>query len=59
MPSCYLLLSRYHKMNVTQSLRENLSNKTVVEYPILHVCIAHSSASAQYIVYDQSMDYGM
>ena len=56
---CYLLLSRYQKMDITQSLRQNLSDKTVVEYPTLHVCIAQSSTSARYIVFDQSMDYGM
>ena len=46
-------------MDVTLSLRENLSHKTVLEYPTLHVCIAQSSVNIQYTVYDQSMDHGM
>lgn len=52
-------ITRYHKMDVTRGLRENLSHKTVVEYPTLHVCIAQSPSTAHYIVYDRSVDNGM
>ena len=43
-------------MDVTRGLKENLSYKTVIEYPTLHVCIGQTE---RYIVYDLSVDHGM
>ena len=50
---------RYYKMDVTRGLRENLSYKTVIEYPTLHVCIGRSSSAEHYVVYERSVDHGM
>ena len=50
---------RYYKMDLTQSLRENLSYKTVIEHPTLHVCMGQSSSIGRYVIYDRSVDYGM
>lgn len=33
------LPARYHEMNLKQSLRDNLSFKTLIEYPVLHVVL--------------------
>ncbi|XP_077464162.1 box C/D snoRNA protein 1 [Stigmatopora argus] len=30
---------RYHKLDLRKSLRDNLTNKTLIEYPILHVVL--------------------
>ena len=46
-------------MDVTRGLRENLSYKTVIEYPTLHVCIGRSSSAERYVVYERSVDHGM
>jgi len=52
-----VVLLRYYKMDVTKSLRENLSHKTVIEYPTLHVCM--TTHSSDYVIYDPSVDDGM
>lgn len=36
---CTCLPARYHEMNTEQSLRDNLSYKTLIEYPVLHVVL--------------------
>ena len=46
-------------MDVTKSLKENLSHKTVIEYPILHVCIAQSPSTDNYVIFDPSVSNGM
>lgn len=33
------LSARYHEMNMKRSLRDNLSYKTLIEYPVLHVVL--------------------
>lgn len=33
------LPARYHEMNIKQSLRDSLSYKTLIEYPVLHVVL--------------------
>lgn len=51
-----VVLIRYYKMDVTRCLRENLTHKTVIEYPTLHVCMAQSSFTTNYVVYDPLVD---
>lgn len=35
----FLCLCRYHEMDVQKTLRDNLSCKTLIEYPVLHVVL--------------------
>lgn len=37
--SLFVFFARYHEMNIKQSLRDNLSYKTLIEYPVLHVVL--------------------
>ena len=51
-------------MDISRGLRDNLSYKTVIEYPTLHVCIGQSSSTHRYVLYDHSVNnhglhYGM
>jgi len=48
---------RYYKLDVTKNLRKNLSYKTVMEYPVLHVCIADLTPT-EYVIYDPAVDTG-
>lgn len=33
------IYNRYHELDVHKSLRDNLSYKTLIEYPVLHVVL--------------------
>ena len=44
-------------MDVSQGLRENLSYKTVIEYPTLHVCIGQSSSTHCYVAYEYPVNH--
>lgn len=48
---------RYYKLDVTKNLRKNLSYKTVMEYPVLHVCVAGMTPT-EYVIYDPAVDTG-
>jgi len=52
-----LYIARYYKLDVTKNLRNNLSHKTVMEYPVLHVCVADKTPT-EYVVYDPAVDTG-
>ena len=35
----FLCFNRYHELDVQKTLKDNLSYKTLIEYPVLHVVL--------------------
>ena len=41
----FFVLCRYHKLDTSKTLKECLNNKTIIEFPTLHVVLADKAAS--------------